>query len=418
MNKPAKPRADFPLFAHNCGQWAKKVRGRMHYFGVWSDPSAAEALYSAQAADLHAGRKPRAVSAAGGLTVLALVNAFLVSKRKMVDSGEIAMRTWLDYQTTGQRLVDGFGRERLAADLAGDDFEDFRAQLAKGWGPVTLANEINRVRVVFKWAYDAGQIERPMRFGPGFKRPSAKVLRKERAKKGIRMFEAEDVRRLLGLSPWRAAAGGHLAAMILLGVNCGMGNADVGSLPLAAVNLETGWLDFPRPKTGIARRCKLWPETLQALTHSLEHRPEPKEEGAADRFFVTQRGGVWSKGTTDDPVCKEMRKLLSVLGMARPGIGFYALRHTFETVGGESRDQVAVNAIMGHAPASSDMSSVYREKISDDRLAAVSEHVHGWLFPSPASGDGQPAGEPQTSAGEASEADGDSEPRILRMRRA
>jgi integrase len=385
----------------------------MHYFGVWSDPVAAEALYSAQAADLHAGRKPRAVSAAGGLTVLALVNAFLVSKRKMVDSGEIAMRTWLDYQTTGQRLVDGFGRERLASDLAGDDFEDFRAQLAKNWGPVTLANEINRVRVVFKWAYDAGQIERPMRFGPGFKRPSAKVLRKARAAKGVRMFMAEEIHSLL------AVASVPMKAMILLAANVGMGNADVGSLPLSAIDFASGWLSFPRPKTGIPRRCKLWPETLQALQNSLQHRPEPKEEGAADRFFVTQRGGVWSKGTTDDPVCKEMRKLLSVLGMARPGLGFYALRHGFETIGGESRDQVAVNAIMGHAPAGSDMSAVYREKISDDRLAAVSEHVHGWLFPEPASGDGQPASEPQTAADVQPELeDGGDEPRILRMRRA
>ena len=36
----------------------------------------------------------------------------------------------------------------------------------------------------------------------------------------------------------------------------------------------------------------------------------------------------------------------------RPGLGFYAFRHTFETIGGESRDQVAVNHIMGHADVS------------------------------------------------------------------
>jgi hypothetical protein len=42
---------------------------------------------------------------------------------------------------------------------------------------------------------------------------------------------------------------------------------------------------------------------------------------------------------------------------------------------------VAVDHVMGHAPASSDMSAVYRQRIEDDRLKAVAEHVRRWLFP-------------------------------------
>jgi len=57
---------------------------------------------------------------------------------------------------------------------------------------------------------------------------------------------------------------------------------------------------------------------------------------------------------------------------------FYALRHSFETIGGESRDQVAVETIMGHSR--DDMASVYRERIGDDRLQAVAEHVRQWLW--------------------------------------
>ena len=45
---PRKPTPDYPLFAHSNGQWAKKVRGRFHYFGPWSDPQAALEKWVAQ----------------------------------------------------------------------------------------------------------------------------------------------------------------------------------------------------------------------------------------------------------------------------------------------------------------------------------------------------------------------------------
>jgi len=52
-----KPRADFPLFLHKNGQWCKKVRGKLLYFGV--DPVEAERRWDTQKVDLPAGRKPR-----------------------------------------------------------------------------------------------------------------------------------------------------------------------------------------------------------------------------------------------------------------------------------------------------------------------------------------------------------------------
>jgi hypothetical protein len=74
----------------------------------------------------------------------------------------------------------------------------------------------------------------PMRFGPGFERPSKKVIRLERARKGARMFESEEIRQLLD------HANGTLRTMILLGVNCGFGNADCGTLPISTLDLAGG----------------------------------------------------------------------------------------------------------------------------------------------------------------------------------
>jgi serine/threonine protein kinase len=122
---------------------------------------------------------------------------------------------------------------------------------------VALGNEIQRIRSVFKYAYDAEMVDRPIRFGPGFKRPSKKTMRKNKAQKGPKLFAAEEIRQLLGLSPWAPAAGVQLSAMILLGINAGCGNSDCATLPLKAIDLDGGWVNYARPKTGLPRRCAL-----------------------------------------------------------------------------------------------------------------------------------------------------------------
>jgi hypothetical protein len=56
----------------------------------------------------------------------------------------------------------------------------------------------------------------------------------------------------------------------------------------------------------------------------------------------------------------EMMKLLAAVGVHRPRLDFYALRHRFETVGGEAHDLAAEDHVMGHVRG--DMASVYRER--------------------------------------------------------
>src|SRR5437868_3437669 len=132
-SKPAKPYPDFPLFPHAAGYWAKKIRGKLHYFGPWADPDAALTKYLEQKDALHAGRKPRPESDA--LTVKELANAFLNHKRALMDAGELLPRTWAEYKTAAVLLVGHLGKQRSVADLGPDDFASLRKKMAKRWGP-------------------------------------------------------------------------------------------------------------------------------------------------------------------------------------------------------------------------------------------------------------------------------------------
>jgi integrase len=370
--KPRKPHPDFPLFPHATKRWAKKVRGKLCYFGPWSDPERALATWLDQKDELLAGRTPRAKTE--GLAIKGLANHFLTAKRHLLDTRELSQRTFDDYYATCARLIDVFGKTRLVIDLAASDFNLLRAKLAKTWGPVAVGNEINRIRGVFKYAFDAALIDRPVRYGPQFKRPSRKVLRIARAEKGPRLFEAEQLRKII------AAAEPGLRAMILLGINAGLGNSDCGNLQFRHLNLDSGWLNYPRQKTGVERRVPLWAETITALRAVIGKRKPPKDVGDQNCVFVTKYGQRWAKAGRNNPISAEFRKLLIDLKLHRAGLNFYALRHSFETIGGETADQVAVDAVMGHAPVANDMASVYRERINDDRLLAVTAHVRQWLF--------------------------------------
>jgi integrase len=369
--KPTKPYPEFPLTAHPAGYWCKKIRGKIHYFGPWDDPDGALDRYLKQKDALHAGRAPRPDS--GALTVKALANAFLNHKQAIADAGELSPRTWDEYKETTDLLVREFGKGRLVEDLGPDDFAALRKKMAKRWGPVRLGNVIQRVRSVFKFAVDNGLVEKVIRYGQSFQRPSMKVKRLHRVSLGHKLFTADEIRRKID------AADVQLKAMVLLGINCGFGMSDCGRLPLSALDLDRAIIDFPRPKTGLPRRCPLWPETVQAIRESQGKRVKAKDPSHADLVFLTAQGRPWHKEDASSPACFKVGQLLKRLGInGRKGLGFYTLRHTFRTIADEAKDQPAADFIMGHEVAH--MSAVYRERISDERLRAVTDHVRDWLF--------------------------------------
>ena len=213
-----------------------------------------------------------------------MLNRFLTAKEALVASGEIRPPTFAEYHKVAERIAAVFGLWRAVEDLRSEDFERLRGRLAKQYSAVRLANEVQRVRTIFKFAYESGLIDRPVRFGPAFKKPSAKVLRLERAKEGLRLFIPMSCGR-----SW-TAADMPMKAKILLGVNRGYGNTDVANLRVSALDLTGGWVDYPRPKTGVPRRCRLWTETVTDLRDHLATRPAPLDPAHNDLVFIGRRG--------------------------------------------------------------------------------------------------------------------------------
>jgi integrase len=402
-DRPKKPYPDFPLTPHPTGTWQKKIRGRIYYFGKWAKRvdgklervpgdgwEDALAEYKKVADDLHAGRTPRVSK--GGLTVADLCNRFLTAKLRKVEAGEMSTTLFADYKLITDLLVANFGANRLVDDLASDDFAQLRALMAKRWGPVRLGNSVTRTKSVFKYGYDSGAMDRPVRYGPEFAKPDKATLRKHRARQPRKMFAPEEVRALIDgaavvgeCGPMAVEPSAALRAMILLGVNCGFGNTDCASLTFTGTDLTGGWIDFPRPKTGVARRCALWPETVEAIRAATAEsvRPKPADFSDCGRVFLTGRGTACviqtKTGNKKDVVGVRFTAHLKALGIHRKGVGFYTLRHVFETVAGGAKDQVAVDAVMGHADPT--MAAHYREGIEDERLRAVASHVRKWLWP-------------------------------------
>ncbi|MEX2171393.1 MAG: tyrosine-type recombinase/integrase [Pirellulales bacterium] len=363
---PNKPYADFPLFAHQSGQWAKKIKGRTHYFGKWSDPQAAVAAYRAQRDYLYAGQEPPAE----GATLAILLNAFRRTKSAAVENGELSQRSFDEYESVCDTIA-SLGKH-TPIELV--DFVKLRKKLCAGnngkhLSPVSQKRLLGIARMVFNFANEELEppLPTPIRYRKKLKLPTAKVIRRARNEVGERLFTAAEILALLGI------AKPQLKAMIYLGINCGFGNADCATLPIEQIDIANGRHHYWRPKTEIARRCPLWPETTAALYAVIKNR----NDGLA---FITKYGNAWEGKGRCDPISYEFRKLATKLGIFRKGVTtFYTLRRTFETIAATTGDQVAVDFIMGHAPESDDMAAIYRQKTFDSQLVKVTDHVHGWL---------------------------------------
>jgi hypothetical protein len=187
-----KPYPDFPLTAHRNGQWCKKIRGKLHYFGT--DADAALAKYLNERDDLQAGRQPRTTT---GTTQAEMVNTYLGACDECREAGTIAAVTFSDYRVTGKVVVSHFGRTIDPTQIRPTEFARFRNALAVKYAPSRVGKMVTMTRMMFKWAFESEVIVSMPNFGPDFKSTSKRQARVAKARQGQKLFPADGIRRLL-----------------------------------------------------------------------------------------------------------------------------------------------------------------------------------------------------------------------------
>lgn len=365
LRQPEKPYPEFPLTAHRNGQWCRKIRGKVHFFGVWADHLAALKKHNAEYPYLKAG-----VPVPGkfeGPTVKELIDDYLNHKAEEEAAGIITARWLKDLHSVGKAIVATIDKTRPVESLRPDDFAKLRLAILKKHSPAIARNMVLRIRSIFKFAKDTRRIGREVDFGQSFKPPAKAAIRKHRAGRPKQLWKAEEFRKLLEVAtPVRRS-------ILLLSLNCAFNGADIAGVPIRAFDLKSGWVDFPRTKTGVERRIPLWPETVEAVAEYLKERPEPASEADSELLFVTR----WGKKWTTSGIGHELVKLQKI---AKVDAGTLLWgRKTLQTVGESKGDIVAVRAVMGHVDDS--MSAEYRQEMTDKRLRRVTDTVRDWLFP-------------------------------------
>ncbi|MHC4632431.1 MAG: tyrosine-type recombinase/integrase [Planctomycetota bacterium] len=341
----------FPLTLHKTGQFCKKIKGKLYYFGT--DKKAALERYLEQAAYLHTGKgaKPRLTNS---LSLKTMCNLYLDHQESRATIAEIKPRQVYDQTLLLRDFARYIGPNRIMATISTVDLQNYRKKLIKSRkSPNTINNRISAVKAMYNWALDNEIID---------KIPNLKAIKKiTNIKKDKPTFSVLQIQQLF------EHAEIQMKAMIWLGLNCGLGCTDCAELQWKNVDLEKGRVDFPRGKTKIHRNLLLWAETVEAL------KAVPKK---GDLVFYTPRENPWVKTVqraekdgrinyaNTNTVSKQFSKLLKKTGIkTEKGVGFYTLRRTAATLAAKSGDPFAVQRLLGHADLR--MATTYVQDISE-----------------------------------------------------
>ena len=357
------------LTLKNGKYWAKKVNGKVHYFGTDYEEACAE--YKRQKPFLEAG-----IDTPGrGPTLADLLNEFLSDRRDQKEEGRLAQQTFNDYVEVCDIIASALPVSSTLQSLKVEQFSSIRKSLAKGKKKKVLSlksqdRRLGYARAIFRFAsIDNFLIDRPLPFTRPLAGISKLEMRRYRAGRPARRLTAEEIKGVLETdSP-------VLKAAVLLAINGGLNNSDIRQLTVKVATPESGVMVYPRRKTFFNRVTPLWPETQLAISEVLKARPKTK----SDLLLISPEGISYQDTKKKDPISRFFTDALRRNKTHAPGKNFGALRTMFAQVGKEVGDDIALKAAMGHSDGSQLYES-YADGVYLPRIKRITDHVHQWLF--------------------------------------
>ena len=350
--KSRKTRSDkFPLTLHPTGQYCKKIKGKLYYFG--SDKQKALESYLQQASCLHSGLPP-VINDKHSVSLKVLANQYLDHQESRVQSNEIKQRQLYDQTRLLKHFVKYIGPNTSVTQITTIDIQNYRKKLIKDHKSAnTINNYISAIKAMYNWSQENELLQ---------KIPNLKAVKKITAAKiEKQIFTPEEIQQLL------KRANIKLKAMILLGLNCGFGCTDCSELKWENIYFKNKRIEYARTKTGVNRNLPLWQETIDALNDI------PRN---SEYIFITKRGNKYVRvvqkekadGTTrllnHNLISKEFSELIKKVKIkTEKGVGFYTLRRTAATLAARSGDPFAVQKLLGHADLK--MATTYVQDVSE-----------------------------------------------------
>lgn len=372
MTQPPRPKG-CPLFLHRNGQWCRKVKSKAFYFGT--DLDAALKKWADQKDHLLAGYDPPKID--GKATIGELANLYLADSRLRVKSGDVRADHTTQCQTVLEIIVGAVGKHAKPDVMGPPQWAIVRQAIAttkagKPAAKITLKVRLSRCRAFLNWCVVQKYVK-ALDIGGSLTPPAKHLVRREKSARGKREWNADDLRDTIDAAPVA------FKAVLLLGINGGMGSLDIAELKRSQWKPGQEYLDCPRNKTGVERRVWLWEETREALAAAVAKRATPAKQKYDNRLLLSLRGVPWNRVESFGAVDVTKGPLATAKADACVTSGcFYDLRRTFRTQASEVCDLEATDFCMGHQGKGE--GAGYVQHIADERVKRVCNHVRQWLY--------------------------------------